>query len=130
MSRLLKERLEYFSAVIEANKIVLSTAIEPDIVIDIDQEDAVRLLDNLVSNAIKYNWTGGSMEISMTSEHFRIKDNGVGIAREELATIHERFKRANSSEGGFGIGLDIVYQLIESYGFGITIDSKQIRERR
>ncbi len=64
------------------------------------------------------------MEISLTSQYFRIKDSGVGIAQKELATIQERFKRANSIEGGFGIGLDIVHQVVKSYGFEITIDSK------
>ena len=124
MSHLLAERLKYFSVAIEAKKITLTPVIEPDVVLDIDHEDAVRLLDNLISNAIKYNRTGGSMEVNLTSDTLYIKDSGIGIAKKELATIHERFKRANNSEGGFGIGLDIVYQVIKFYGFEITIDSK------
>ena len=125
MSRLLEERLEYFSVAIEAKKIALTTAIEPDIVLDIDQDDAIRFLDNLISNAIKYNKNEGSIEICLTRDQLSIKDRGIGIAKEALATIHERFKRSNSSEGGFGIGLDIVYQVVKSYGFEITIDSQK-----
>ncbi|WP_153015096.1 sensor histidine kinase [Sulfurovum riftiae] len=124
LSALVKERLAYFSAALEAKKIALHTAVEPDVVLPMDQDDAIRLLDNLISNAIKYNQSGGTMEVRLNREHFSIKDSGIGIAKEELATIHERFKRANSSEGGFGIGLDIVYQVVAYYHFKIVINSQ------
>lgn len=124
ISHLLKERLEYFSVAIKAKKITLHTAIEPDIVLHIDLDDAIRLLDNLISNAIKYNKTDGTIAVYLTRMQFCIKDSGIGIAKEELATTHKRFKRANSSEGGFGIGLDIVYQVVKAYCFEIQIDSQ------
>ncbi|BAF72343.1 sensor histidine kinase [Sulfurovum sp. NBC37-1] len=125
ISKLLKERLSYFSVAITAKKLTLHTAIEESVILHIDQDDAIRLLDNLISNAIKYNRTGGSMEIRLNPEYLVIKDSGIGIAKRELTTIHKRFKRADSSEGGFGIGLDIVYQVVKTYGFDITIDSQR-----
>jgi two-component system OmpR family sensor kinase len=124
ISKLLRERLLYFSVAIGAKKITLSENIEIKVTIDIDRDDAIRLIDNLISNAIKYNKTGGTLEICLSQEELRVKDSGIGIAKKELATIYERFKRANKSEGGFGIGLNIVYQLVQLYGFTISIDSE------
>ena len=124
ISGLLRERIRYFSAAIEAKKIALQKHIEADVTIKIDRDDAIRLIDNLISNAIKYNKTDGILEIHLDQEELKIKDSGIGIAKKELATIYERFKRANKSEGGFGIGLNIVYQVVQTYGYLITVDSK------
>ena len=124
LSGLLRERLLYFSVTINGKRIELIDSIAPDITIDIDRDDAIRMIDNLISNAIKYNKMGGILEVHLTESELRIKDNGIGIAKKELATIYERFRRANSTEGGFGIGLNIVYQIVQVYHFGISIDSK------
>jgi len=124
LSRLLHERLLYFSVAVEGKRIRLTDSIEPGVTIDIDRDDAIRLIDNLISNAIKYNKMDGYMEVSLDSEELRVKDSGIGIAKKDLATIYERFRRANSSEGGFGIGLNIVYQIVQVYDFTIIIDSR------
>jgi two-component system OmpR family sensor kinase len=123
ISNLLQERVLYFSAALEAKRITLETDIQPGIIIEMDQEDAFRLLDNLISNAIKYNKMNGHLKITLSNDILRLRDSGVGITKKDLITIHERFRRANQSEGGFGIGLDIVYQIIDIYHFDITIDS-------
>jgi len=52
-----------------------------------------------------------------------VKDSGIGIPTKDMHTITHRFKRANKSEGGFGIGLDIVNQVVSSYGYDLTINS-------
>ena len=124
LSKLLKERLLYFSAAIESKRILLIETIERDIILEIDRDDAIRLIDNLISNAIKYNRMEGTLEVSLVSGELKIGDSGIGIEEKELKTIFERFKRANKSEGGFGIGLNIVYQLVQTYDFEISIDSK------
>ncbi len=122
-SNLLQERLLYFASAIEAKNIVLGDVITPDIIVQIDPDDALRLIDNLLSNAVKYNRQGGALEIILTAEALKIKDSGIGIEEKELQTIFERFKRANKSEGGFGIGLHIVYGIVQIYNFDITITS-------
>ena len=124
LSKLLKERLLYFSTAIDLKKISLSDKIESDFYLQIDRDDAIRIIDNLLSNAIKYNRTGGLLEAVLDSKELRIKDSGIGIEKKDIETIFERFKRANKSEGGFGIGLNIVYELVQVYGFEISIDSK------
>jgi len=125
ISALLHERIAYFSAAISAKQLQLTTEIADDMVVSMDQDDALRLIDNLLSNAIKYNRTGGDLLITLSQDALRIVDSGEGMDEETLKQVHRRFVRANSSEGGFGIGLDIVHQVINNYKFKITFRSKQ-----
>jgi len=123
MAQLLKERLLYFQSMIEAKSLELTEDIGVDIIIEIDRNDALRLIDNLLSNAIKYNQKDGKISIKLNSKKLYISDRGIGIKEEDLSKIHERFSRANKSEGGFGIGLDIVGQVVKEYGYRFTINS-------
>jgi len=124
ISNLLKERILYFHAMIEAKKIVLETNIDKNISLMIDENDAIRLIDNLISNAIKYNKQKGSLEIVLDENHLSVKDSGIGMKPNDIEKIFKRFERSNKSEGGFGIGMDIVSQIISFYDFKIDIKSK------
>ncbi len=124
MSHLVEERMVYFSAMAEAKHLQIQVDIDPDVRLEIDRNDAIRLIDNLISNAIKYNRPRGLLQVVLNKRYFAVKDGGVGINKKDLVTIMQRFKRANSSEGGFGIGLDIVNQVVNSYGFVLHMESK------
>jgi two-component system OmpR family sensor kinase len=125
ISALLSQRVEYFQAMATLKNIDITTDIEPNRYIDIDKNDATRMIDNLISNAIKYNKTNGNINIKLQNKTLIIQDSGIGIAKEKLHIIKARFQRANSSEGGFGIGLDIVNQVVEFYHYEMQIDSTQ-----
>jgi len=125
MSALVSERIVYFEAMIEAKKLEIVLNIQQSILLELDKNDALRLVDNLISNAIKYNRYQGLLEITLNTQNLKVKDTGIGIKKGDLKHILQRFKRANKSEGGFGIGLHIVYQVVESYGFVLTIDSEE-----
>ena len=124
MGELVRERLSYFGEMSGAKEIRVSHTLAPEMILNIDTNDAMRLVDNLLSNAIKYNRSGGTLDVTLSLEYLRVRDTGVGIPPDKIATIHERFRRANASEGGFGIGLNIVHQVVEYYGFGFEIDSE------
>jgi len=125
MSTLVEERIVYFSAMAEAKGLEVTVNIDPNVMLRIDKNDAIRLVDNLISNAIKYNKTKGLLDVRLTEDLFSVKDTGIGIRSEDLSTILQRFKRANKSEGGFGIGLDIVNQVVASYDFDLEMNSKE-----
>jgi two-component system OmpR family sensor kinase len=125
MSTLVEERMVYFSAMAEAKGLKVTVNTDLDVMLEIDKNDAIRLVDNLISNAIKYNRSKGLLYVTLTGEQFSVKDTGIGIGSKDLSTIMQRFKRANKSEGGFGIGLDIVNQVVSSYGFVLEINSKE-----
>jgi len=124
MGELVRERLSYFGEMSVAKDLQVSPTLAPGVILNIDTNDAMRLVDNLLSNAIKYNRSGGLLEITLSLEYLRVRDTGIGIPPDKIATIHERFRRANTSEGGFGIGLNIVHQVVEYYGFGFEIHSE------
>ncbi len=122
-SKLLKERLLYFKSFLEAKDIKVQTDIKENIIIKMDRNDAIRLIDNLLSNAIKYNKPNGSLKIVLDENEFIIEDSGIGIKKSDLSKLTQRFIRANSSEGGFGLGLNIVNEIVKRYNFELKIDS-------
>ena len=124
MSELVQERMVYFTSMIEAKNLDIVLNIDDNIILDIDKNDAIRLVDNIISNAIKYNKHYGTLHVTLNKIFFAVKDTGIGIENKDLDGILHRFKRANKSEGGFGIGLDIVNQVIQSYKYSLKIESK------
>lgn len=123
ITKLIEERIVYFSTMLQSRGITTRLELMPEKMLEIDLNDAIRLIDNLLSNAIKYNKTKGTLTVKLTEESLCITDTGIGIAQKDLKDILKRFKRANKSEGGFGIGLDIVNQVVNSYGFVLRITS-------
>lgn len=101
-----------------------------DILINADKEDIHRLFSNLLDNAIKYNKTGGEIEITMRGNEkiVIIKDTGIGIKEQDVSRIFERFYRVDNSRlenniEGSGLGLSIVKHICESYGYKISVKS-------
>ena len=124
MVEFLKQRVIYFESIAKAKDVNIELIIKDSVIWHIDKNDAIRLIDNLLSNAIKYNHIKGIVTIILYKEKLVIQDNGIGIKKSDLKYIQQRFQRANSSEGGFGIGLDIVNQVVAYYHFKLTIESQ------
>jgi len=70
-----------------------------------------------------YNTHDGILEVILTPQKLIVCDTGIGIKAEDLKHIMQRFKRANKSEGGFGIGLHIVSQVCDNYAYELEIKS-------
>jgi signal transduction histidine kinase len=90
----------------------------------------VRLFSNLLTNAIKYNRPSGSVTVYAErvddAAVVRVVDTGIGIARDQVATIFDRFARAEPSrshKGGFGLGLAIVAKIAREHGGAVTVTS-------
>lgn len=89
----------------------------------IDQESATRLISNILSNALKYSKPNTKVTITLKENKLIIEDQGMGIMKEDLNLVRKRYFRANHSEGGFGIGLDIVNSIIQKYNIKLEITS-------
>jgi signal transduction histidine kinase len=92
-----------------------------------DRSRLDQVLTNLLSNAVKFGG-GGRIEISVARVEDRacvsVRDQGIGIAPEQLPRIFERFERAaSSSYGGLGLGLYIVRAIVEAHGGTVSADS-------
>ncbi len=125
ISKLLYERVDFFYTIIEAKELNLILDIEPRVIINIDYNDAIRLIDNILSNAIKYNKKEGDLKIYLNKNIFKVYNSGIGIDKKDLKRVKERFNRANLSEGGFGIGLDIIEYIVNIYKFKFSIESEK-----
>ncbi|MFC0105694.1 sensor histidine kinase [Kibdelosporangium aridum] len=90
-----------------------------------------QILDNLVTNALRYVPSGGSVAVTARTEQdevvFEVADNGTGISPEDLPHVFDRFWRAEKSRsrqtGGSGLGLAIVRNLAEAHGGSATAES-------
>jgi len=91
-----------------------------------------QVLINVISNSIRYTPEKGRITVSLFSEHdeaiIKVKDNGMGIPKEDLPRIFERFYRVDKARtremGGTGLGLSISKNMIEANGGHISIDSE------
>ena len=100
--------------------------------IDVDPGRMGQVFSNLVSNASKFTPRGGAIGIEVRQQGndvvVRIRDNGIGIACEELAHIFDMFQQANQSlektHSGLGIGLTLVRRLVELHGGSVNAQSE------
>lgn len=124
MKEAVAERLEYFKLFFEQKKIALSVNLQGESAIVASKSKINKMLDNLISNAIKYNKKGGSIVVSLNERELSIKDSGCGIDEANLKKIFERYARFNNDQGGFGIGLSLVQAICKEYKISIECHSK------
>jgi signal transduction histidine kinase len=125
LTHFLQERIEYFSEVAQMKNIVINSKIECDVEILMSAKKLQRVIDNTISNAIKYSYENSHVDISLYIKdekcYLSFKDYGVGI--ENVAKIFSRYYREDTNKGGFGIGLNIVKSIIDETGIELQIDS-------
>ena len=120
---LINEQMEYLELIASKKKITINQNIE-EFIYKIDKDDFIRIFNNLISNAIKYNKIGGTIDISFEKNTLKISDSGMGIAKDKLKDIYSRYYRATNEQGGFGIGLNIVNHLCSIYKIRIIVESQ------
>ncbi len=125
---LLKEEIEGLMGYFEllASKKCISISLDLDeSTFMIDREDFKRLFSNLLSNAIKYNKVGGSVTITLKEGRLTVKDSGIGIPKAKLGKIFDKYYRATTQAGGFGMGLSIVEKICREYGLDLDVHSDE-----
>jgi two-component system phosphate regulon sensor histidine kinase PhoR len=129
----IQESLKSLQHVAESKNIslVFNPPKEPPIV-RADPEALLTICNNLISNAVRYTPEHGNISVSCKDETeywgLTVEDNGVGISETDQKRIFERFyrvdKRADSSDGGTGIGLSIVKNLVMTLGGVVRVTSR------
>ena len=122
LNKLVLEQLEYLEPLALKKRIKINSSLE-DFEYLINKDEAIRVINNLISNAIKYNKVGGKIDISLKNKTLIIKDTGIGIEKDKLADIYKRYYRATKEQGGFGIGLNIVSHICAKYNIKIDVQS-------
>ncbi|GAB6448881.1 HAMP domain-containing sensor histidine kinase [Bacillus luti] len=133
MSELTEIVVEELSLMVQEASIDITTNIEEDLFIKADQTLMMRLLMNLLTNAIAYGKENGSVNIQLyrdgTNIIGKVSDNGIGISEQHIMKIWERFyrvdaARTSSNNGNTGLGLSMVKWIVELHGGEITVESK------
>jgi len=129
----LLEEIACEQSMLAVKGITLDTRIEPDIKAEVDRNLFTRMVTNLISNAYKYGKDGGHIDVSLVRDGSRavvsVKDDGIGISRENLEKIWNRFYQVDPSRtednagGGLGLGLSMVKQISGLLGGTIDVDS-------
>ncbi len=123
---------EMFQPQLQKRDLRLKNQIDEKDVVWTDRDRVVQILLNLVDNAIKYSFDGGSISFLVQRAEksliLQVKDTGQGIPSTDLPRITERFYRVDRArsreEGGTGLGLSIVKHLVQLLGGELRIDSE------
>jgi len=126
-SMFLEDRIAYFEALSSSKEIAIVSYIEPEHYCKINRIELQRIIDNNLTNAIKYSSPKTTIEVYLETKEndlcFRVKDQGVGI--REIDKVFERHYRGDIYKGGFGIGLSIVKSICEKYSIKIEVKSEE-----
>ena len=118
---------------VEAKGIRLQTMLDPAAgPISGDSDRLQQIVWNLLTNAVKFTPKGGRIQVKVQriDSHVEIivSDSGVGISKEFLPYVFDRFRQADASttriHGGLGLGLSIVHQLVDLHGGSVSVQSE------
>ena len=132
LADLVRQVVETCRSTLEAagQEVRVQIAAEP-LVLQADRVRLVQIVENLLTNAIKYSDQGGRIEVTVEREGseavLRLRDHGIGIAREMLGRIWDLFVQVDPQSGrprvGLGIGLTVVQNLVRLHGGSVEVHS-------
>ena len=123
--------VESFRPYCEKKRLHLVTQLDECSPVYLDMEKFDKVVYNLLSNAMKFTPEGGTISVRLKSERDRcilqVQDTGIGIVKEQIPHLFERFRQAegsaNRSYEGSGLGLALVKELVELHGGQVTVES-------
>ena len=122
---LVLDSVEYFNDISITKNITIESDLEECNIL-MDRTKTQKIINNLISNAIKYSNPNTKVIVSLKNSLFSVQDFGIGISQKDQEEIFKRYKRGQSinNEGGFGIGLDIVKKICLEYKLKLDLKSK------
>jgi signal transduction histidine kinase len=104
--------------------IKISNKINQDLYIECDKNGFLKVINNIISNAIKYNRPNGSITIELINNILYIRDTGIGISEEMILKVFEKYFQSDKNKKGFGLGLHTVKEFCDKYKIKINIKSQ------
>ncbi len=124
-SNFLKKSIDYFKDIAELKGIAIISDIEENIFIDFIPTKLQKIIDNNLSNAIKYSKEEQEVLVTLKKENnyylLGFRDHGIGI--KDVDSIFSRYYREDHTKGGFGIGLNIVGKICQEENIQVKIES-------
>jgi len=134
LSDLVAATAEQFAGLAEARRQRMTSEIEPDACVQGDIDHLIRLLMNLLDNAVKYTPTGGAIGVRLCRSpgavEVEVTNSGPGIPDGDLGRIFDRFYRVATdrarSSGGSGLGLAIAREIARAHGGALSVASTAV----
>ena len=127
VNKIINDCLGELRPLIEKKNIDVITNLD-DVLLLASQSDLYKLIKNIVDNAIIYNNENGKLTINLSKNKLIISDTGVGISKDDLEHVFERFYRVDKARSrkssGTGLGLSIVKHICILYGYKISVESQ------
>ena len=134
ISELTEIIVEEHKMLAQRRKIEVHTKIEPNITGYLDESFYIRMLDNLISNAVSYGKEDGNIKVTLhqipSGVRGTVEDDGIGISRDDQVHIWERFYRVDASRTGkeegshSGLGLSMVKWIAQAHGGNVRVESE------
>lgn len=133
LSNLTETAAVTFDPLYRSKSVELKREIEPNVFIAADEVKIRQAVENLLSNALRYTDSGGSVTLALSrcggSVCIKVSDTGIGISEKDLPYVFERFYRTDKSRtrssGGLGIGLAITKAIVEAHGGRVGAESTE-----
>ena len=125
LEKIVQERVNYFSSISNSNekKIQLLVSQNSSCYLNISYVELVRLIDNNLSNAIKYSHRGTTIDVVLKGDILSFHSFGEPI--QDTQAIFKKYVRENRVVGGYGLGLSIVYEITKRYNIETVVESKK-----
>ncbi|MBD5559996.1 MAG: HAMP domain-containing histidine kinase [Clostridia bacterium] len=132
VARAVEESTDALAPIARQRGVRIILKVPPELTLECDPLKLRQALNNLIENAIKYSGSEGFVEISAAESGqeicIQVRDNGVGMPKEDLPHIFERFYRVDKARsretGGTGLGLHIVRRVALMHGGRVEVDSQ------
>jgi signal transduction histidine kinase len=133
INKVIADVTEPLMPLIEQHEIKLDTLVKENLPkVMANQRQLEHVMRNLMSNAIKFNKKGGQIKVQARRKvnfiELCVADTGVGIERDNLSNVFDKFFQVNTStdraHGGTGLGLSVAKEIIEAHGGKIRVESE------
>ncbi len=130
LGEFIADRILYFDAMCVVKDILIEMNIDENYSIYISRTELQRLIDNNLSNAIKYTMQMNQIISILISYQedvlcLTFKDNGIGMNEEEKEKLFEAYYRVNSGEHGLGLGMSIIKDICDHHMISIDVESSR-----
>jgi two-component system sensor histidine kinase GlrK len=130
MEKVVVHALEELRPQAEEKKLTLErTTSGSDFSLQGDEDRLLRVVVNLVGNAVKFTPERGAIVVGLTDRGWEIelavRDTGIGVPSSELSRIFDPYQQAHRGHGGSGLGLAIVKGLVEAHGGQVSVESEE-----
>lgn len=126
LGQLVKDIVSEMKWIAKEKKIKLKLNVEykDNQIIEADYVKMRQLITIFIDNAIKYSNNGGHVDVSILEKEIVISDDGIGIEKNKLEQLFERYYQIDTNEKGYGLGLCIAKYIADAHGYKLIIDSE------